>query len=54
MRSHWESRANRDESGQSILEVLVGFTILIMVFFAIEYGVAQTTSSDHSRGRLTR
>lgn len=45
MRSHWGSRATRDESGQSILEVVVAFTILIMVFFAIEYGVAQTIAS---------
>ena len=30
MRSHWESRV-RDESGQTLLEAAVGFTILVLV-----------------------
>jgi len=44
MRSHWNSR-DRDESGFSILEVVVAFTILVVAIFAIEYGVAQTTKA---------
>jgi len=45
MRSLWESGANRDESGFSIIEVMVAFTILVLVIFAIEYGVVQTISA---------
>jgi Flp pilus assembly protein TadG len=35
----------RDESGFSILEVVVAFTLLVVAIFAIEYGVAHTTAA---------
>lgn len=42
MRSRWESR---DESGFSMLEVVVSFIILVVVIFAIEYEVVQTIAA---------
>jgi hypothetical protein len=35
----------RDASGFALLEVVVAFALVVVVFFAIEYGVAQTTKS---------
>jgi type II secretory pathway pseudopilin PulG len=39
------SARRQDESGFALIEVVVAFTLLVVVFFAIEYGVAQTTTA---------